>query len=112
MDSAYQKNNCLLWFRPHNSSQQGRPELVDMFCVQTFSLLIWSVLPVKFRERPLILRLDKKKCGLGKVNWQQSSQWLFIIVYDVQFKSQIFQQFVYAIISLICSYFGLIYSID
>lgn len=111
MDSAYQNHNCLLWFRPQNSSQQARPELVDMFCVQALSLLIWSVFPLKFRECPLILMLDKKKGGLGKVNWQQSSQWV-IIVYDVQFKSQIFQQFMYAIMPLICSYLRLIYSID
>lgn len=82
MGSTYQKRNFLLWFRPHSSLQQWRPELVDMFCEQTLSLLIWSLLPAKFRERPLILMLDKEKCSLGKVNWQQSSQWV-IIVYDV-----------------------------
>lgn len=65
-------------------------------------MLIWSLLTAKFREHLMILMLDKEKHSLNKVNWQQSSQWV-IIVYGVQFKSQIFQQFMDAIMHLICT---------
>lgn len=65
-------------------------------------LLIWRLFLAKFRDCPSILLLDKEKCSLGEVNWQPSPQWV-IIVYDVQFKSQIFQQFMDVIMHLICT---------
>lgn len=98
MDSGYQK--C-------HFSDSGPATLTAVtsracwhFFLWALFLLVWRLFPAKCRDCPSILLLDKEKCSLGEVNWQP--QWV-IIVYDVQFKSQIFQQFMDVIMHLICT---------
>lgn len=66
-------------------------------------LLIWRLFPAKCRDCPSILLLDKEKMHFRWGELTTITSVGYYIVYGMQFKSQIFHQFMDAIMHLICT---------